>query len=145
MGRKQLRDRHGDRRRRREDVPLSTPRFAGRHAVITGAANGIGRATALRFAQEGASLLLLDIESAPLAATAELCRGHGASVDLAAGDLTQRAVVENAFARAGRIDILFNNVGQSARERAKPFHESDPDTWQFVLNVSLVTTMLVSR
>lgn len=124
---------------------MSTPRFAGRHAVITGAANGIGRATALRFAQEGASLLLLDIEAAPLAATAELCRGHGASVDLAAGDLTQRAVVENAFARAGRIDILFNNVGQSARERAKPFHESDPDTWQFVLNVSLVTTMLVSR
>ena len=124
---------------------MSTPRFAGKHAVVTGAANGIGRATALRFAQEGASLFLLDIEEAPLAATADECRGHGATVATAAGDLTKRDVVEAAFAKAEKIDILFNNVGQSARERSKPFHESDPDTWQFVINVSLVTTMLVSR
>lgn len=124
---------------------MSTARFAGRHVVITGAANGIGRASALRFAAEGASLFLLDVEAAALAATADQCRGHGASVAVAAGDLTQREVVQGAFATAGKIDILFNNVGQSARERAKPFHESDPDTWRFVLNVSLMTTMLVSR
>src|SRR3712207_7817384 len=42
-------------------------------------------------------------------------------------------------------DVLFNNVGQSARERSRPFHESEPETWRFVLNVSLMTTMLVSR
>ena len=124
---------------------MSTPRFAGKHAVVTGAANGIGRATALRFAQEGASLFLLDIEDGPLAATADECRGHGATVATAAGDLTHRDVVEGAFAKAEKIDILFNNVGQSARERSKPFHESEPDTWQFVINVSLLTTMLVSR
>jgi NAD(P)-dependent dehydrogenase (short-subunit alcohol dehydrogenase family) len=124
---------------------LITQRFAGRHVAITGAANGIGRATALRFAREGASLFLLDLEEGPLTATAEDCRGHGAQVTTTTGDLTRRNVVEDAFATAGKIDVLFNNVGQSARERSKPFHESDPDTWQFVIAVSLVTTMLVSR
>ncbi len=124
---------------------MTFQRFAGRHVAITGAANGIGRATALRFAEEGASLFLLDIEEEPLAAAADACRRHGARVTTATGDLTRRSVVEGAFAEVGPIDILFNNVGQSARERSKPFHESDPDTWQFVISVSLVTTMLVSR
>lgn len=124
---------------------MSTKRFAGRHVVITGAANGIGRATALRFAGEGANLSLFDIEPAPLEATAGECRAKGAQVATTALDLTERAGVEKALAGLGTVDVLFNNVGQSARERSKPFHESDPDTWRFVLNVSLVTTMLVSR
>jgi acetoacetyl-CoA reductase/3-oxoacyl-[acyl-carrier protein] reductase len=125
-------------------------RFAGRRAAITGAANGIGRATALRFAAEGASLALLDIEAEPLAATAEACRAAGAPAVFAlAADLTQEAAVRDAFARVarelGQIDTLFNNVGESARERSRQFHESEPDTWRFVLGVSLMTTMLVSR
>lgn len=124
---------------------MSTPRFAGRHVVITGAANGIGRATALRFAAEGARLSLFDIEAAPLEATAGECRAQGVDVATAALDLTMQAAVEKALGSLGSIDVLFNNVGQSARERSKPFFESEPDTWRFVLNVSLMTTMLVSR
>jgi acetoacetyl-CoA reductase/3-oxoacyl-[acyl-carrier protein] reductase len=124
---------------------LSTPRFTGQRVAITGAANGIGRATALRFAAEGAHLALLDIEGGPLEATAAECRAKGAAVTTHTADLTERAAVEEAFAAIGPLDILFNNVGQSARERSRQFHESDPDTWRFVLNVSLVSTMLVSR
>jgi acetoacetyl-CoA reductase/3-oxoacyl-[acyl-carrier protein] reductase len=124
---------------------LSTPRFQGQRVAITGAANGIGRATALRFAAEGAHLALLDIEAGPLEATAAECRAKGAEVTAHTADLTERAAVEEAFAAIGPLDILFNNVGQSARERSRQFHESDPDTWRFVLNVSLVSTMLVSR
>ncbi len=124
---------------------MSTQRFSGRHVVITGAANGIGRASALRFAREGARLFLADIEEEPLAATAAACRSAGVEVATATLDLTVREAVERALADLGPVDVLFNNVGQSARERARPFHESDPDTWRFVLNVSLLTTMLVSR
>lgn len=124
---------------------MSTPRFHDQRIAITGAANGIGRATALRFAAEGARLALLDIEGGPLEATAAECRAKGAQVTAHTADLTDRAAVEAAFAAIGPLDILFNNVGQSARERSRQFHESDPDTWRFVLNVSLVSTMLVSR
>lgn len=124
---------------------MSTQRFSGRHVVITGAANGIGRASALRFAREGARLFLADIEAGPLAATAAACRAEGVEVATATLDLTVREAVERALADLDPVDVLFNNVGQSARERARPFHESDPDTWRFVLDVSLVSTMLVSR
>jgi acetoacetyl-CoA reductase/3-oxoacyl-[acyl-carrier protein] reductase len=121
---------------------LTTPR----RIAITGAANGIGRATALRFAREGAALALLDIEAGPLEATAAECRAAGAASILPiAGDLTQEAAVVEAFARIGPLDVLFNNVGQSARERSRPFHESLSETWRFVIEVSLMTTLLCSR
>lgn len=120
-------------------------RFQDRRLAITGAANGIGRATALRFAAEGAVLALLDIEAEPLAAAAEACRAQGATVATHVLDLTDEAAVTEAFGRIGELDALFNNVGQSARERAREFWQSDPATWRFVLNVSLMTTMLVSR
>jgi acetoacetyl-CoA reductase/3-oxoacyl-[acyl-carrier protein] reductase len=126
-------------------------RFAGRLAAVTGAANGIGRATALRLAAEGANLALLDIEAEPLAAVADACGAQGVRALAIPADLTQEEAVADAFARIAResggapVDILFNNVGQSARERSRPFHESEPATWRFVLDVSLMTTMLVSR
>jgi len=64
-------------------------------------------------------------------------------------DWTDAVAVGEAFAairrRFGRIDILFNNVGQSARERASEFHMSEEATWRFVIEVSLLTTMRASR
>jgi NAD(P)-dependent dehydrogenase (short-subunit alcohol dehydrogenase family) len=53
--------------------------------------------------------------------------------------------VAAARRRFGRIDILFNNVGQSARERASLFHVSAEETWRFVIEVSLLTTMRATR
>jgi NAD(P)-dependent dehydrogenase (short-subunit alcohol dehydrogenase family) len=57
--------------------------------------------------------------------------------------------VRDAFGAArrrfGRVDILFNNVGQSARERASEFHLSAEETWRFVIEVSLLTTMRATR
>lgn len=122
-----------------------TGRFQGRRVAITGAANGIGRAAALRFAAEGAVLALFDIEAEPLAATAEACQAQGAAIEMHVLDLTDEAAVAEAFGRIGTLDALFNNVGQSARERSREFWQSEPDTWRFVLSVSLMTTMLVSR
>jgi NAD(P)-dependent dehydrogenase (short-subunit alcohol dehydrogenase family) len=124
-------------------------RLEGRLAVVTGAANGIGRASALRFAAEGADLAILDREAEGLEVTAESARAVGAKVLTLTGDCTDEAVVTDAFKRiyaeAGFIDILMNNVGQSARERASEFHSSSSEVWRFVLNVSLMATLIASR
>jgi acetoacetyl-CoA reductase/3-oxoacyl-[acyl-carrier protein] reductase len=128
---------------------LTGQRFTGRIAVISGAANGIGRASALRLAREGADLVVVDREGDALLGVAREIEAAGRQVLPITADWTdQRAVVE-AFAairrRFGRIDVLFNNVGQSARERASEFHASEEATWRFVIEVSLVATMRATR
>ena len=124
-------------------------RLEGRLAVVTGAANGIGRATALRFADEGANLAIIDLEAEGLATTAGIARQAGAKVLTITGDCTDESLVADAFKRiyaeCGFIDILFNNVGQSARERASEFYKSSSEVWRFVLNVSLMSTLIASR
>jgi NAD(P)-dependent dehydrogenase (short-subunit alcohol dehydrogenase family) len=121
-------------------------KLSGRIAVVTGSANGIGRASALALARQGAKLAVLDLEADRLAT---LAAEIGPDTLAIAGDCTSQAFIESAFAqilaRFGRIDILFNNVGQSAREKASHFHDSQPETWDFVLNVSLRSAMLATR
>lgn len=124
-------------------------RLHGRIAAVTGAGLGIGRASALCFADEGADLMLLDRDGAALEATAEAARQRGRRVEAYALDATDEAAVVGAFAsvreRLGDIDILLNNVGQSARERSREFWESEPATWRFVVDASLFPTLLCSR
>ena len=128
---------------------LVTGRFADRIAVVTGAANGIGRASALRLAREGADLVLVDREGDTLQGVARDVEAAGRQVLPITADWTDAGAVQAAFAairqRFGRIDILFNNVGQSARERASEFHVSTEETWRFVVEVSLVATMRATR
>lgn len=96
-------------------TPASTGRLAGRIAVITGAANGIGRATAERFAAEGASLLLNDREAAALESLVAALTGKGAQVRGVAGDVSQEAdvrrIMDAAVQTYGTIDILVANAG----------------------------------
>ncbi|WP_210483707.1 SDR family NAD(P)-dependent oxidoreductase [Microvirga antarctica] len=124
-------------------------RFDGKVAVVTGGANGIGRASAIRFAQDGARVAVLDIEDGPLADTVAAIRDVGGEVVAIACDLMNREQVEGAFAKIvqdlGPVDILLNNVGQTARERASEFWCSDPAIWDFVVGVSLMTTLSCSR
>ena len=128
---------------------LVTDRFADRIALVTGAANGIGRASALRLAREGADLVVVDREGDTLQGVAREIEAAGRRVLPIIADWTDAGAVEAAFAairqRFGRIDILFNNVGQSARERATEFHLSEEATWRFVIEVSLVATMRATR
>jgi acetoacetyl-CoA reductase/3-oxoacyl-[acyl-carrier protein] reductase len=118
-------------------------------AVVTGAAAGIGRACALRLAQEGARLALLDRDAAGLQDAAAAARTHGRTVLAVTVDCVDEGAVAAAFDRirqdAGAVDILVNNVGQSARERAREFHESSSDIWRFIVDVCLMSTMIVSR
>lgn len=128
---------------------LTGKRFTGRIAVVSGAANGIGRASALRFAREGADLVVVDREGDALLAVAREIEAAGRQVLPITADWTDQRAVAEAFAairrRFGRIDVLFNNVGQSARERASEFHASEEATWRFVIEVSLVATMRATR
>jgi len=116
---------------------------------VSGAANGIGRATALRFAHEGAHVVAIDREGDTLATVVDTIAHAGGRVLPLVADWTDAGAVRDAFASArrecGRIDILFNNVGQSARERATEFHRSREETWRFVVEVSLLATMRATR
>jgi NAD(P)-dependent dehydrogenase (short-subunit alcohol dehydrogenase family) len=82
---------------------------------VTGAAFGIGRATAVRFAEEGARLVVTDIQEAPLLALAEELRGNGAEVETVVGDVSQpddaKRMIGAAVERFGRIDVLVANAG----------------------------------
>lgn len=124
-------------------------RLEGKRAIVTGAGSGIGRASALRMAQEGADLIIFDIEEDGVQATAEAARKLGRDVHAAQLDCTKESDIVEAFAEAkkacGQIDILMNNVGQSARERASEFYNSDPEVWDFVLGITLMPTLLCSR
>jgi acetoacetyl-CoA reductase/3-oxoacyl-[acyl-carrier protein] reductase len=123
--------------------------MSGRIVAITGAANGIGRATSLRFARAKAALALFDREAAALEAVAAECRALGVKVMPIVVDLLDRPKVEAAFAalkkELGPVDVLVNNVGQSARERSVEFHESTPDLWDFIMNICLLTTLHCTR
>jgi NAD(P)-dependent dehydrogenase (short-subunit alcohol dehydrogenase family) len=124
-------------------------RLAGRIAVVTGAAHGIGRASALRLAREGADLVVLDREGDALSGVAREVEGLGRRAPPLVLDCTDAAAVRDAFAtmraRFGRVDVLFNNVGQSARERATEFYRSEEATWRFVIEVSLLTALRCTR
>jgi NAD(P)-dependent dehydrogenase (short-subunit alcohol dehydrogenase family) len=92
-----------------------TGRLAGKTAVITGAARGIGRATAERFAVEGASLLLNDLDPVALDGLIGELREKGASAQGVPGDVSQendvRRIMDNAVQVYGGIDILIANAG----------------------------------
>jgi NAD(P)-dependent dehydrogenase (short-subunit alcohol dehydrogenase family) len=89
--------------------------LSGRAALITGAASGIGRASALAFAAAGAGVALVDIDADGLADTAAAARQLGARAEVIQADVTDLAGVTSAVARAvevfGRLDAAHNNAG----------------------------------
>ncbi|KUI17391.1 short-chain dehydrogenase [Mycolicibacterium acapulense] len=90
-------------------------RLHGKSAVITGAAFGIGRATAVRFAREGARLIVTDVQSEPLLALADELRHGGAEVETVVGDVSvegdAQRMIRAATDRYGRLDVLVANAG----------------------------------
>jgi NAD(P)-dependent dehydrogenase (short-subunit alcohol dehydrogenase family) len=92
-----------------------TGRLHGKSAVVTGAAFGIGRATAEAFAREGARLIATDIQGQPLLALAEELRRGGTEVETVVGDVSveaeARRMIDAAIDRFGRLDVLVANAG----------------------------------
>jgi NAD(P)-dependent dehydrogenase (short-subunit alcohol dehydrogenase family) len=115
----------------------------GSTAFVTGAASGIGRASALRLAAAGARVALADRDGDGVRALAREIGDRALAVDL---DVTDRAAIDAALAEAearlGVPDILVNSAGTGA---CTAFWESDPDQFEYVLRVNLIGTFLAAR
>ncbi|PZQ46447.1 MAG: short-chain dehydrogenase [Rhodovulum sulfidophilum] len=126
-----------------------TGEFAGRAVAVTGAAHGIGRAIAMAFAAGGADLALFDIDAEALGETAATLRAKGGRVLEVPGDLLDPERVVAGFAEAaealGPVDILVNNLGQTARENYSDFCEARVETLDFVLAISLRAALHCAR
>jgi NAD(P)-dependent dehydrogenase (short-subunit alcohol dehydrogenase family) len=122
------------------------PRMQNKIAVITGAAQGIGAAIAAKFAEEGATLVLLDIDAERLRLTAARIAQAAPDPAWLLADVTEEAEVEDAFARIaaehGRVDVLVNNVGGS---RNAKLWEMTADQWDFTIRLNLRSAFLCTR
>lgn len=120
-----------------------------RVALITGAARGIGRATAERFAQEGAKLALLDINQDEGKALFKELRGRGAEAVYIPGDVSRSEDVQGAvhttLTTFGRVDILVNSAGLLLIGRDVPVAEIEEDVWHRVIAVNLTGTFLTCK
>ncbi|MFF8847927.1 1,6-dihydroxycyclohexa-2,4-diene-1-carboxylate dehydrogenase [Streptomyces sp. NPDC015127] len=116
-------------------------RFAGKKAVVTGAAQGIGLAVARRLAAESAEVVLVD-RSETVREAAEDLKAHAVLADLETYEGAQSAVAE-ALGLLGRIDVLVNNVGGTIW--AKPYEHYAPDEIQAEIQRSLFPTLWTAR
>ncbi len=120
--------------------------FENRRAIVTGAAHGIGKATALRLGRQGASVIVADSDQSALSETAAELRELGAQCDTFAVDVANRqavaAMVEHTVATLGGVDILVANAGIMDRE---PFLEMSDELWDQVLSVNLKGVFLCGQ
>ena len=121
-------------------------RVAGKVALITGSASGIGRATALLFAREGAAIVLADLNADAGRRVADEIAQSGGRALFERVDVTRAAdcqrLVERAIREFGRIDILFNNAGITRRATVLDLTEDD---WDRVMAVNVKSIYLLSR
>lgn len=103
-------------------------RLAGKRAIVTGAASGIGKASAALFAAEGAAVLAVDLPGKGLQPPAV---GHALEIDIATEDAPER-IVSTAVSKLGGIDVLFNNAGVSGRWRIEEMTDEQWDRMQAV-------------
>src|SRR5688572_21029184 len=105
-------------------------RLEGRRALVTGGAQGIGTAIALRLGAEGASVIVADLNEEGARAVAAEAGGEALRLDV-----TEPAAVKDAIASAGVLDVLVNNAGT---DEFGFFTDTDPELWQRVIAVNLV-------
>lgn len=119
--------------------------LAGKVAIVTGAARGIGKAIARKFLLEGAKVLAFDVAADRLQNTVAELSQHG-DIEAFVGDVSRKADCEAAVAacvrRFGRVDILANNAGVASFQ---PFLEIDEESWDRTINVDLKGVFLMGQ
>ena len=119
----------------------------GKTVLITGAANGIGRATALAFAKEGAHLALVDLDAPQLDKATQDVRAVGVNVFSVVADFSTAAGCSGGLDEMLRklpdgVDVLFNNIGQAD---PKPFMEITDEQWERSFQITLMSAVRVTR
>jgi 3-oxoacyl-[acyl-carrier protein] reductase len=116
--------------------------------IVTGAASGFGRATALRFGREGAGVVVVDLDEDRAAATVDEIRALGSEARLVVGDVSSSDTAARAVATAldelGRLDVLVNNAGIAQTEMRDTWDMAE-DAWDNVLRVDLRSVYVCSR
>ena len=118
-------------------------RFEGKVAIVTGAAQGIGKAIADGLATEGARVVVADLRGAEAAAAA-YDGGIGLTVDVSDEDAVQR-MVEETVEQCGRLDVLVNNAGLYASLAMRPFDQIPLEEWRQVMDVNVASMFLTCR
>lgn len=128
---------------------MTTPtsaRLSAKNALITGAGSGLGRATAVRFAAEGAAVACVDRDLAAAEETAELIRELGSTAVAIAADVSSaadsEAMVDRAIAELSGVDILFANAGVAGTGNAADITE---DLWDRVIDINLKGVWLSAK
>lgn len=120
-----------------------------RVALVTGAAKGMGRATALKFAKEGCDLVVNDLRLEDARKTADEVTALGRRALAVAADISNstevQAMVAQAIAKFGRIDILVNNAGGTTGVKGGDIETATEADWDRVLNVNLKGAFLVCK
>lgn len=121
-------------------------RLSGKVAIITGGGVGMGKATAIRFLEEGAKVVIADINETTLHSTVEECKAVSPDVVGVVTDITDHASVEAAVQKTletfGTIDVLFNNAGLNHAAR---LHETSLEDWEKVFRVNVKGMFLMCK
>ncbi len=121
-------------------------RLNGKVAVITGSGRGIGQGIAVKFAQEGAAVVVCDLDAGPAQETVDMIKNAGGKVALCTGDVTKREdaekIIKTALDEFGGIDTLVNNAGITMDAI---LHKMSEKQWDIVVDVSLKGSFLMSR
>ena len=125
---------------------MNLKRFTNQVVVVTGAARGIGRACAVRFAQEGAHVACLDLDEANNEKSAEECRSYGAEALAIKCDVTSKddiaTAIETVLQAWGRIDVLVTSAGIYS---GSPLTEVPLEQWQRLIDINLTGVFLSNQ
>ena len=124
-------------------------RLEGKVALITGAGMGMGREASILFAEEGARIVVADINAEAAEETAEIVEGRGGKAIAAIGDVASetdvRRMVEEGIDAFGELTILYSNAGVLWKDRDRSVLETDEQSWDRVMDINLKSVFWLTK